>query len=173
MERAALSCYVPDMTPETRQQGPTLAALAQGLVRTPARTLLVYALLYAPVGLMNQRLGQWWHLAEFRHDWQVLTCYLLWLVPWSAAVRHLGVGEQYRWGLVCLALIELPGYALGTSIAHPLNLLDRVFGERNFALIMTVGFAAFLPLGNAAVALVEDALAKARAPRAREEEELR
>jgi hypothetical protein len=148
----------------------SLAPLAGRLLRTPARTLLVTALLYAPIGLMNQRLGQWWHLAEFRHDWQVLTCYVLWLVPWSVAVRHLRVGEQYRWGLVCLALIELPGYALGTSIAHPGNALDAVFGERNFALIMTLGFAAFLPLGNAAAALVEGWVFGAREKRAPEGE---
>ncbi len=121
----------------------------------PPRTWLLYALVYAPIGLMNQRLGQYWRLAEFRHDWQVLTCYVLYLVPWSLAVRPLKRVEQFVWGLLCLALIELPGYALGTSVAHPGNVIDVWLGERNFALVMTLGFAAFLPAGNLLVGQLE------------------
>ncbi len=125
---------------------------------TPLRTWILYAILYATVGLMNQRLGQHWHIAEFRHDWQVLTCYVLYLVPWSLAVRRFGPADQFVWGMLCLALIEIPGYAIGSSIAHPGNLLDQWFGERNFTLLMTVGFAAFLPAGNLVVARLEQLL---------------
>jgi hypothetical protein len=121
----------------------------------PRRTWLLYALTYAPIGLMNQRLGQYWKLAEFRHDWQVLTCYVLYLVPWSLAVRRLRLAEQFVWGLLCLALIELPGYALGTSIAYAGNVVDAWVGERNFTLVMTLGFAAFLPAGNLLVGSIE------------------
>jgi hypothetical protein len=132
----------------------------------PGRMWALYAVCYALIGLLNQRLGQFWAIAEFRHDWQILTCYVLYLVPWSLAVRALRPLDQYLWGLLCLSLLELPGYALGTSIAHPGNAIDRLLGERNFALVMVVGFAALLPAGNALMAALARLLFRAATPAA-------
>lgn len=129
--------------------------MLQALKTTPPQRWALYLVIYCSVGFVNHRIGQAARLAEFAHDWQVLTCYGLYLVPWSLAVRARAWHEQYLWGLLALGLIELPGYALGTSIAHPDNLFDRAIGVRNFSLAMTMMFAGLLPAGNALLGAVE------------------
>jgi hypothetical protein len=47
-----------------------------------------------------------------------------------------------------IALLELPAYSLGTSIAYPNSILDQYLTPRNYTLFMTLFFAAFIPLGN-------------------------
>lgn len=132
------------------------------LLKAPGSLWLVYGIVYVSVGFVNHRLGQALRIAEFSHDWQVLTCYGAYLVPWSIATRRLALFDQYRWGLLALALLELPGYALQTSIAHPNNMIDRVVGERNFSLVMTIAFAWILPLGNLTCGLLHRTLRVAR-----------
>jgi len=134
-----------------------LKTLRDLLWATP-RQYALYVSLYAAWGFINNGLGQLWKLAEFAHWWQVLTCYVLYLVPWSLAVRRRSVAQQYLHGLLALGLLELLGYSLGTSIAHPENAFDQIFGPRNFSLAMTLMFAGLLPAGNALVAWTERAL---------------
>lgn len=122
------------------------------------RQWALYALAYAACGFMNNQIGIWLELAEFRYPWQVLTVYVLYLVPASLMVRRRPVAEQYAWGMVVLGFLELGGYALETSIAHPDNLFDRVFGVRNFSLAMTLMFAALLPAGNLLLGIIERSL---------------
>jgi hypothetical protein len=146
-----------------------LKALQEILSATP-RQYALYVVLYAGWGFINNRLGQLWKLAEFAHWWQVLTCYVLYLVPWSLAVRRRSLAQQYLHGLLALGVLELLGYALGTSIAHPDNMFDQVLGPRNFSLAMTLMFAGLLPAGNLLVAGVERGLfgGVARVPAAAE-----
>jgi len=40
------------------------------------------------------------------------------------------------------------------SIAHPNNIVDSIFTERNFSLVMVVGFALLMPLGNGIVRFI-------------------
>lgn len=134
-----------------------LKTLKELLSATP-RQYALYVVLYAGWGFINNGLGKLWKLAEFGHWWQVLTCYVLYLVPWSLAVRRKSLVQQYLHGLFALGVLELLGYALGTSIAHPDNVFDRVLGPRNFSLAMTLMFAGLLPAGNLLVAAVERAL---------------
>ncbi len=135
----------------------------QSLRSTPAWRWALYFVSYCLIGLMNQRIGQAMHLAEFSHDWQIITCYGLYLVPCSLAVRELPAREQYLWGLLALGILELLGYSLETSIAHPNNAFDQVLGVRNFSLAMTLMFAGLLPAGNLLMVLVERAGSWARA----------
>jgi len=128
------------------------------LLRATPRQYALYVVLYATAGFINNRLGQLWELARFAHWWQVLTCYVLYLVPWSLAVRRLRIDQQYLYGLLALGLLELGGYSLGTSIAYPGNAFDRLFTERNFSLVMTLMFAGLLPAGNALAAFAESLL---------------
>jgi hypothetical protein len=132
-----------------------------GIARLRARlavrpgTLALYLALYLPVGFFMNWLGQQAQIAEFRNWWQVLTCYGLYLIPWSLWVRDRTPFEQYLYGLLALGLLEILGYATGSSIAHEGNILDRTLGPRNFTLAMTMWFAAYLPLGNLAVSRIE------------------
>ncbi len=118
-------------------------------------TWILYGIVYVMIGMMNQQLGKTWQIARFANDWQVVSCYGFYLVPWSLAVRTLSKSQQYLWGLLALSVLELLGYAMETSIAYPGNVVDRVFGERNFTLVMTVGFAGLLPLGNMLLERIE------------------
>lgn len=124
------------------------------------RTLAIYLALYLPVGFCMNAVGKALHIAEFAHWWQVLTCYGLYLVPASLSVRHRSAFDQYLWGLLFLGLLELVGYALGSSIAHPDNVLDQVLDRTNFSLAMTLFFAVIPPLGNGAVAAIERLLGR-------------
>jgi len=134
-----------------------LPALLERLRATP-RQYALYVAIYAAWGFLNNRLGQVWELARFAHWWQVITCYVLYLVPWSLFVRKLRVDQQYLYGLLALGLLELGGYSLGSSIAYPGNVFDRLFTERNFSLVMTLMFAGLLPAGNFLVSLAESVL---------------
>lgn len=123
---------------------------------TATRTqLLIYVCLYLLAGLTMNSIGKLLHVAEFSSWWQVLSCYVLYLLPASLMVRRLSLLQQYLHGLLALAPLEILGYALGTSHAFDHNLVDRVLGERNFTLAMVVFFAWILPVGNLAAAWIE------------------
>ena len=117
-------------------------------LKVEKNVLLVYIVLYASVGFFMNATGKYLQIAEFANWWQVLTSYILYLVPVSLFVREKSFFDQYLYGLFFLALLEIPGYARGTSIAHDNNILDQIFHIRNFSLIMVVWFALFIPSGN-------------------------
>lgn len=132
-------------------------------VRATRRQLVLYAGLYLLWGLCMNGLGKLLRIAEFVSWWQVVSCYVLYLVPASLFVRRYGVFQQYLYGLLALAPLELAGYAIGSSRAYPGNVVDQILGERNFTLAMVVFFAWILPLGNWAVAGLERLLFAQRA----------
>jgi len=132
-------------------------------LRATRRQVLLYVGLYLLCGLVMNALGKLLQIAAFASWWQVVSCYVLYLVPASLLVRRYGPFQQYLYGLLALAPLELAGYALGTSFAYPHNVLDRIFGERNFVLVMVVFFAWVLPCGNWAVARLERRLFDSRA----------
>ena len=123
-------------------------------LRQPARVWLDYAMLYIPLGFIMNAFGQWAEIAMFAQWWQVLTCYWLYLIPASILWKHRSWFDQYLWGLLVLGGLEIAGYSLGTSIAFQNNIIDQIFTERNFALSMTIFFAAFIPFGNWSVSLL-------------------
>lgn len=124
-------------------------------IRVPPRTLAVYLVLYFLWGLAMNHFGATVKIARFAHWWQVITCYLLYMVPISLLLRGRPWHFQYAYGMVAMAFLEFLGYWFGTSIAYPDNLLDRAFGVRNFSLGMTIIFGAYFPLGNWAVAKID------------------
>jgi len=127
-------------------------------LRATRRQILLYAVLYLACGVAMNALGKLLRIAEFLSWWQVISCYVLYLVPASLLVRRQGILQQYCYGLLALAPFELLGYAVGTSRAYPGNVLDRILGEHNFTLAMVVFFAWILPLGNRTVAWLEGRL---------------
>ena len=105
-------------------------------------------------------IGQVFEIAMFAQWWQVLTCYGLYLIPSSMMGRDRSLFDQYLWGLLVLAGLELCGYAFHTSIAFEGNIIDQLLTERNFSLAMTVFFAGIIPLGNTAANAIEPTVAK-------------
>ena len=118
------------------------------LVNTPTHTWLKYMLVYCSIGFVMNAFGTAMEIARFANWWQVITCYGFYLVPASILVRHLSYKEQYLCGLAFLAVLELGGYSFGTSIPFDNNIIDVLFTERNFSLVMTIFFATYLPAGN-------------------------
>jgi len=124
-------------------------------LRATRRQVALYVSFYLLWGLVMNSLGKLLRIAEFATWWQVISCYVLYLVPASLLVRRQSLLQQYLYGLLALAPLELAGYALGTSRAFPGNVVDRVLDEHNFTLAMVVVCAWILPLGNRAVAWLE------------------
>lgn len=112
---------------------------------------LTYCVVYFIWGLSMNWFGQWMQIAKFTFWWQVITCYILYMVPISLLLRNLTFHQQYAYGLVAMGPLEFAGYALETSYAYPNNILDNFFNIRNFSLGMALFFALYFPLGNALV----------------------
>lgn len=126
-------------------------AWAKQKLQVDKRLILVYCTLYVLWGFGMNWLGIQLELAKFTFWWQVVTCYIVYMVPISLLLRNLPFHTQYAYGLVAMGFLEFGGYALGTSYAYPNNLLDTLFGERTFALGMALFFALYFPIGNWAV----------------------
>ena len=117
-------------------------------LRVEKELILVYAIVYLTWGMAMNAFGAYTKIAQFTHWWQVITCYLLYMVPISLILRGLSFHAQYAYGLVAVGALEFCGYALRTSYAFPDNILDRWFSPQNFSLGMALFFAAYFPLGN-------------------------
>ncbi|MEM6342368.1 MAG: hypothetical protein AAF927_00760 [Bacteroidota bacterium] len=118
------------------------------------KTLWIYIILYFSWGLGMHFFGAWVEIARFTYWWQVITVYILYMVPISLVLREFHWFQQYAYGLVAMGLLEFGGYALQTSYVYPNNILDQLFNPQNFALGMALFFAAYFPLGNAAVSKI-------------------
>jgi hypothetical protein len=119
--------------------------------RLTASQWATYAVTYFSVGTVMNQVGQWLEIARFTHWWQVITVYVIYMVPISVLIRRLPSWQQYLYGLLPMGLLELGGYALHSSYAYPGNILDRYLDPRNFSLAMVLFFAAYFPLLNALV----------------------
>jgi len=124
------------------------------------RMLLVYVVLYFSWGMLMDWFGQYMEIARFTHWWQVITVYVLFMVPLSLLLRKFVWHVQYAYGLIAMAILEWLGYKLETSYAYPDNLLDQYFNIRNFSLSMAIFFAAYFPVGNWAVGAISKKLFK-------------
>lgn len=118
-------------------------------------TLLgTYCIVYFLWGLGMNWFGAEVEIARFTFWWQVITCYILYMVPISLVLRGLPFHMQYAYGLIAMGLLEFGGYALETSYAYPENIIDQWFNARNFSLAMALFFALYFPLGNWGVARI-------------------
>lgn len=117
-------------------------------LKVDRKTLLVYIVFYFCWGLGMDYFGTWAEIAKFTYWWQVITVYILYMVPISLLLRPYHWFSQYAYGVIAMGILEFGGYALQTSIAYENNLLDQFFGIRNFSLGMTLFFGAYFPLGN-------------------------
>ena len=117
-------------------------------VKVDNRLLVMYCLVYFLWGLGMNWFGAQVEIAKFTYWWQVITCYLLYMIPISLLLRGLPWHTQYAYGLVAMGLLEFGGYALHTSYAYPDNILDQWFDVRNFSLGMALFFGLYFPAGN-------------------------
>ncbi|WP_420399746.1 hypothetical protein [Flagellimonas sp.] len=127
-------------------------------VNVDKRLLLTYCMVYFTWGMGMDWFGEQVQIAKFTYWWQVITCYILYMVPVSLILRGLPFHMQYAYGLVAMGLLEFSGYALQTSYAYPDNILDQLFNIRNFSLGMALFFALYFPLGNWLVGKIYHAL---------------
>lgn len=123
-------------------------AYAKSKFNVDKRLIATYCIVYFSWGMLMDWFGAKVEIAQFTYWWQVITCYILYMVPVSLLLRNLHFHAQYAYGLVAMCLLEFGGYALETSYAYPNNLLDQFFNERNFALGMALFFAVYFPVGN-------------------------
>lgn len=126
-------------------------AYARKQFQVDRRLILTYCLVYFSWGLLMNWFGAEVEIARFTYWWQVITCYILYMVPISLLLRNQPFHTQYAYGLIAMGLLEFAGYGFQTSYAYPHNLLDQVFGIRNFSLAMALFFALYFPIGNWAV----------------------
>lgn len=124
---------------------------AQHKIKVDKRLLITYIVVYFVWGLFMNWFGATIEIARFTFWWQVITCYILYMVPISLLLRGLPFHAQYAYGLIAMAFLEFLGYAFKTSYAYPNNILDQLFNIRNFSLGMSLFFALYFPLGNWAV----------------------
>ncbi|MFT7072052.1 hypothetical protein [Patiriisocius sp. Uisw_017] len=122
--------------------------LLQPLKDAPVSLYLIYLLVYIPWGFGMDAFGTWAEIAKFNNWWQVVTCYGLYMIPISILLKDRPFFEQYAYGLVAMGLLEFGGYYFESSYAYPNNLVEQLFGTRNFALGMTLFFGLYFPFGN-------------------------
>lgn len=133
---------------------------AKAKLKADWRLILIYCLVYSLWGLGMNWFGTSLEIARFTFWWQIITCYILYMVPISLLLRNLPFHMQYAYGFVAMGFLEFGGYALETSHAYPNNLMDQFFGERTFALAMALFFALYFPAGNWLVGKIYHTLLK-------------
>lgn len=121
------------------------------LIQIERKRLLIYIVVYFGWGYAMNIVGTEFEIAKFTYWWQIISCYILYMVPVSIMLRGYSFFTQYAYGVVAMGVLEFGGYAFETSYAFPNNLLDQFFGIRNFALAMTLFFGVYFPVGNALV----------------------
>lgn len=142
--------------------GNTFSHFLRPLQTTPVSLWVVYLVLYGLMGMVMNEVGQLLEIARFEYWWQIITVYLLYMVPVSILLRPYTFFQQYAYGLFFMGILELGGYALETSYAYPDNLIDTFLGVRNFALVMTLFFALYFPLGNSLASFIHNRMASIR-----------
>lgn len=133
-------------------------------LKVDKRLILVYVIVYFTWGLCMNYFGSYMQIARFTYWWQIITCYILFMIPVSLLLRDLPFHAQYAYGLVAMALCEFGGYAIRSSYAYPDNLLDKFFSPQNFSLSMALFFTLYFPLGNWGVGKIYAALFKKKEP---------
>lgn len=137
-----------------------LIANLNKLTETPKSVLLTYSVVYFLWGLGMNEFGATMEIAKFTYWWQVITCYILYMVPISILLKEYNFFNQYAYGLVAMGILEFLGYWLQTSFVYPNNMLDQFFNPQNFSLGMALFFALYFPAGNWLVAKIHGLIFK-------------
>jgi hypothetical protein len=127
-----------------------------GLAAVSAHTLLLSVVVFLVLGVAMNGGGHLLHIAWFKNWWQVVPCYLGYVLPLALLLRSVPSGWE-RWRLSVLAFIplELVGYAIGSSVIADGNVIAAVVGPHNFTLAMVLLVSPTPLLGNSIVDFVE------------------
>ncbi len=69
------------------------------------------------VGNAMHNFGICTKIAQFKHWWQVITCYILYTIPVSLLLKDLMWYEQYVYGLFFMGILEFGGDSIKSSLA--------------------------------------------------------
>jgi hypothetical protein len=128
-----------------------MSAVLARLRATPPRTLGASAVVFVALGVVMNGLGHALSLAWFRHWWQVLPCYLGYVLPLALLVRDRPLATAWTTSILAFIPLELCGYALGTSVIADDNVIARLLGPHNFTLAMVLLVSPTPIAGNALV----------------------
>jgi len=140
-----------------------LVQYAKTKLNVDKRLIALYVIIYFLWGMGMNKFGALVEIAKFTYWWQVITVYVLYMVPISLLLRKLPFHTQYAYGLITMGLLEFGGYTLQSSYAYPDNLVDQFFNVRNFSLAMALFFSLYYPAGNWLVGKVYKMLFKTEA----------
>lgn len=132
------------------------------LLETPKKLVLTYIIVYFLWGLGMNKFGTQMEIARFSHWWQVITCYILYMVPISILLKNHTFFNQYAYGLVAMGILEFMGYWLQTSYVYPDNSIEQLFNPQNLSLGMALFFALYFPTGNWLVEKIYNAIFKTK-----------
>ncbi len=123
----------------------------------PPRTWLLSLAVFAALGVVMNGAGHSLQIAWFKSWWQVIPCYLGYVLPLAVLLRPLPLVERWRWSLLAFIPLELIGYAIGTSVIADGNVIAAVVGPHNFTLAMVLIVTPTPIIGNWLVDRLEDA----------------
>lgn len=115
--------------------GDPLAALSALLLR---RRFAVSAAVFLAMGFGMNALGHLLSIAWFKHWWQVVPCYLGYVLPLALVVRGSPTWMAWRTSVLAFIPLELIGYALGSSVVADGNIIAALLGPHNFTLVMVL-----------------------------------
>jgi hypothetical protein len=125
-----------------------LASLSALLAR---RRLAVSALVFLAMGFLMNGAGHLLSIAWFKHWWQVVPCYLGYVLPLALVVRGSTPWVAWRTAVLAFIPLELIGYALGSSVVADGNVIATLLGPHNFTLAMVLLVSPTPLIGNAVV----------------------
>lgn len=115
------------------------------------RRLAVSAVVFLVLGFAMNALGHLLSIAWFKHWWQVIPCYLGYVLPLALLLRGSTPWVAWRTSVLAFIPLELVGYALGSSVVADGNLIGALLGPHNFTLAMVLVVSPTPLIGNAVV----------------------
>lgn len=113
-----------------------LPGLSTFLIR---RRVFVTALILLATGVVMNGLGHLLSIGWFKYWWQVVPCYLGYVLPLTLLLRGAAsTSAAWRTSILAFIPLELIGYAIGTSVVCDGNLIAAIVGEHNFTLVMVL-----------------------------------
>jgi len=115
------------------------------------RRLWLSVIVFLAMGFAMNGAGHALSIAWFKHWWQVVPCYVGYVLPLALLIRGAPVGEAWRTSILAFIPLELIGYAIGSSVVADDNVIAAIVGPHNFTLAMVLIVSPIPLVGNAIV----------------------
>ena len=109
---------------------------------------------FLALGVGMNAAGHALSIAWFKHWWQVVPCYLGYVLPLAVLMRPLPLWARWRMSVLAFIPLELVGYAIGSSVIADGNVIASLLGPHNFTLAMVLLVSPTPLIGNAIVDVV-------------------